>query len=90
MNKEFEAIVMTTYAELCIMWRVAHVTNQDQAEDFDAKLKSLEAVVDGVATFLAGDFHEAHQLFDLTIAKTGSNPRGHPKCFGSEDAAFNI
>ncbi len=45
MNKEFEAIVMNTYAELCIMWRVAHVTNQDQAEDFDAKLKSLEAVV---------------------------------------------
>jgi hypothetical protein len=45
MNKEFEAIVMDTYAELCIMWRVAHVTNQPQAEDFDAKLKSLEAVV---------------------------------------------
>ncbi|MFT4546160.1 MAG: hypothetical protein ACI8XO_000697 [Verrucomicrobiales bacterium] len=45
MNKEFEAIVMNTYAELCIMWRVAHVTNQSQAEDFDAKLKSLEAVV---------------------------------------------
>ena len=45
MNKDFEAIVMNTYAELCIMWRVAHVTNQAQAGDFDAKLKSLEAVV---------------------------------------------
>ena len=45
MNKDFEAIVMNTYAELCIMWRVAHVTNQAQADDFDAKLKSLEAVV---------------------------------------------
>ena len=44
MNQEFEAIVMNTYAELCIMWRVAHVTDQTQAEDFDAKLKSLEAV----------------------------------------------
>jgi hypothetical protein len=45
MNKDFEAIVMNSYAELCIMWRVAHVTNQSQADDFDAKLKSLEAVV---------------------------------------------
>ena len=27
------------------MWRVAHVTNQTQADEFDAKLKSLEAVV---------------------------------------------
>ena len=45
MNQEFETVVMNTYAELCIMWRVAHVTNQAQAEDFDAKLKSLEAVV---------------------------------------------
>ena len=45
MNKDFEAIVMNTYAELCILWRVAHVTNQNQADDFDAKLKSLEAVV---------------------------------------------
>ena len=45
MNNEFEAIIMNTYAELCIMWRVAHVTDQAQAEDFDTKLKSLEAVV---------------------------------------------
>jgi hypothetical protein len=45
MNKEFEAVIMNTYAELCIMWRVAHVTDQAQAQEFDAKLKSLEAVV---------------------------------------------
>ena len=45
MNEEFEAVIMNTYAELCIMWRVAHVTDQRQADDFDAKLKSLEAVV---------------------------------------------
>ena len=58
MNEEFEAVIMNTYAELCIMWRVAHVTDQRQAADYDAKLKSLEAVV---------------AAFDLTTPADGEN-----------------
>ena len=46
MNQEFEAIVMGNYAELCIMWRIAHVQNPGEAGAYDAKLKSLEAVID--------------------------------------------
>jgi len=46
MNQEFEAIVMGNYAELCIMWRIAHVQDPEQASAFDAKLKSLEAVIE--------------------------------------------
>ena len=46
MNQEFEAIVMGNYAELCIMWRIARVKSPGQAQGIDAKLKSLESVID--------------------------------------------
>ena len=45
MNKNFEPIILETYAELCVRWRMAHVENQVQAGDFDAQLKSLEGVI---------------------------------------------
>jgi len=46
MNQEFEAIVMGNYAELCIMWRIAHVKDPGQEHVIDAKLKSLESVIE--------------------------------------------
>lgn len=34
----------------------------------------FEAIINGVATFLSGNFHEADYLFDLSFAQTGLNP----------------
>ena len=45
MNRNFEAIIIETYAELCIKWRLSHVANRIQAQDFDAQLNSLESVI---------------------------------------------
>lgn len=45
MNKNFEPAVLESYAELCVRWRMAHVEKRVQAEDYDAQLKSLEAVI---------------------------------------------
>ena len=52
--------------------------------------KGFEAVVDGVAAFLAGDFHEADELLDLVIAEAGANTRRDAKGFGGEHAALDI
>ncbi|MFP6873342.1 MAG: hypothetical protein VCA55_07500 [Verrucomicrobiales bacterium] len=45
MNRNFEPIIIETYAELCIKWRLSHVANRVQAQDFDAQLSSLESVI---------------------------------------------
>jgi len=45
MNRNFEPIIIETYAELCIKWRLSHVANRMQAQDFDAQLSSLESVI---------------------------------------------
>jgi hypothetical protein len=34
----------------------------------------FEAIINGVATFLSGNFHESDYLFDLSFAETGLNP----------------
>jgi alpha-D-ribose 1-methylphosphonate 5-triphosphate diphosphatase PhnM len=34
----------------------------------------LKAVIDGVASFLTADLHEADHLFDLAFTETGLNP----------------
>ena len=45
MNKNFEPVILETYAELCVRWRMAHVEDKVQAGDYDAQLKSLEGVI---------------------------------------------
>ena len=64
MNKHFEPIVLETYAELCVRWRMAHVENRVQAADFDAQLKALESVI---------------QSFNLNIPGAGESSKPKEK-----------
>lgn len=54
MNKNFEPLIIESYAELCVRWRMAHVESRPQAEDYDAQLKSLEAVIKAFGINLPG------------------------------------
>jgi hypothetical protein len=45
MDKNFEAVIMNTYAEICVSWRMAHVAKLVKADDLNAKLTSLESVI---------------------------------------------
>ncbi len=54
MNKNFEPVILETYAELCVRWRMAHVEGRVQADDYDAQLKSLESVISAFGLNLPG------------------------------------
>ena len=45
MSKEFETIVMSTYAELCVLWRMEVVSCRSNAETLNGQLSSLEEVI---------------------------------------------
>ncbi len=52
--------------------------------------EGFEAVVDGVAAFFTGDFHEADELLDFTFTEAGLDAGVDAEGLGGEDAAFDI
>ena len=52
--------------------------------------EGFEAVVYGVAAFLASDLHEADHLFDLALSEAGLDPGIDAKCFGGKDPAIGV
>ena len=52
--------------------------------------EGFEAVVDGVAAFFTGDFHEADELFDFAFAEAGLDAGVDSEGLGAEDAAFDV
>ena len=75
MSDNFEEIMMATYAELCVTWRMEYIACRSNADQLNLQLSSLEKVF---AAFGIGDF-------DLEAAEeeipppTISRPNPRPK-----------
>ncbi len=52
--------------------------------------EGFEAVIDGMATFTTGDFHEPYELFDFSFAEAGLNAGVDAEGLGGEDPALDI
>ena len=73
MDKNFEAVIMGAYAEICVSWRMAHVAKLVKADDLNAKLTSLESVI---KTFDLGGSPAAPSTPKPTPMKATDRDRG--------------
>ncbi len=87
MNRNFEAIVIETYAELCIKWRLSHVANRIQEQDFDAQLNSLESVIKafGLRTPGIAESNQRH-----SVPPTGNEPQRKQESISRETGGIML
>ena len=87
MSEHFDNLILSTYADLCVLWRMEVVSCRSNAKDINSKLLSLESVINAFGLGLPGlapRAAEGSQVEDVEI--TNAQAISKAQAFGEAQA----